>query len=72
MCWFRSTNVLGEIILKWKSIKPKSEDELANIRNQNIGFIFQNFQLMPTLTALEMYGTDGIDVARKHQNFMNY
>lgn len=30
-----------------------SEDERAIIRNQKIGFIFQNFQLIPTLTALE-------------------
>jgi putative ABC transport system ATP-binding protein len=43
----------GEIILNGNTLGKKSEDELANIRNQNIGFIFQNFQLMPTLTALE-------------------
>jgi putative ABC transport system ATP-binding protein len=43
----------GEIILNGNPLSQKSEDELANIRNQNIGFIFQNFQLMPTLTALE-------------------
>jgi putative ABC transport system ATP-binding protein len=30
-----------------------NEDQLAAVRNQYIGFIFQNFQLMPTLTALE-------------------
>ncbi len=30
-----------------------SEDERAQVRNQHVGFIFQNFQLMPTLTALE-------------------
>jgi putative ABC transport system ATP-binding protein len=30
-----------------------TEDQLAQIRNQYVGFIFQNFQLMPTLTALE-------------------
>lgn len=30
-----------------------SEDERAGIRNQYVGFIFQTFQLMPTLTALE-------------------
>jgi len=43
----------GEIILNGNPLSKKSEDELANIRNQNIGFIFQNFQLIPTLTALE-------------------
>lgn len=30
-----------------------TEDQLAQVRNQYIGFIFQNFQLLPTLTALE-------------------
>lgn len=30
-----------------------SEDERAQVRNQHVGFIFQNFQLLPTLTALE-------------------
>jgi putative ABC transport system ATP-binding protein len=30
-----------------------NEDERASVRNQNVGFIFQNFNLMPGLTALE-------------------
>jgi putative ABC transport system ATP-binding protein len=30
-----------------------SEDQRAKVRNEYVGFIFQNFQLMPTLTALE-------------------
>jgi len=30
-----------------------SEDERAQVRNQYVGFIFQNFQLLPTLTAIE-------------------
>lgn len=30
-----------------------SEDERAQLRNQKVGFIFQDFQLLPTLTALE-------------------
>jgi putative ABC transport system ATP-binding protein len=29
------------------------EDKRAQVRNQYVGFIFQNFQLLPTLTALE-------------------
>lgn len=33
-----------------------SEDERAQLRNQNVGFIFQDFQLLPTLTALENVG----------------
>lgn len=30
-----------------------NEDERAYVRNQHVGFVFQNFQLLPTLTALE-------------------
>lgn len=30
-----------------------SEDQRAQVRNEHVGFIFQNFQLIPTLTALE-------------------
>lgn len=30
-----------------------TEDQRAQVRNQHVGFIFQNFQLLPTLTALE-------------------
>lgn len=43
----------GNVILNGIDLKDLNEDELAAVRNQNIGFIFQNFQLMPTLTALE-------------------
>ena len=43
----------GEIILNQISLSELNEDELAQVRNQNIGFVFQNFQLIPTLTALE-------------------
>ncbi len=43
----------GEIILMGEKIGPLSEDERALLRNRNIGFIFQNFQLLPSLTALE-------------------
>ena len=43
----------GEIILNHISLIELNEDELAQVRNQNIGFVFQNFQLIPTLTALE-------------------
>jgi putative ABC transport system ATP-binding protein len=30
-----------------------SEDQLARVRNRSVGFVFQNFQLMASLTALE-------------------
>lgn len=43
----------GSVEIKGKRIDQLSEDERAAIRNQYVGFIFQNFQLLPTLTALE-------------------
>ena len=43
----------GEYILDGISIEQYSETELARIRNKKIGFIFQNFNLLPKLTAEE-------------------
>jgi putative ABC transport system ATP-binding protein len=43
----------GTIELNELRLDNKSEEERALIRNRYIGFIFQSFQLMPTLTALE-------------------
>ncbi len=43
----------GTITLCGASLDAMNEDELAQLRNRNVGFIFQNFQLLPTLTALE-------------------
>jgi putative ABC transport system ATP-binding protein len=43
----------GEVVLAGESIGQMSEDERALARNRNVGFVFQNFQLVPTLTALE-------------------
>lgn len=43
----------GIVELHGTPLNGLSEDQLAAVRNQYIGFIFQNFQLMPTLTALE-------------------
>lgn len=43
----------GKIILDNHDISQLSESELAQIRGKKIGFIFQQFNLIPTLTALE-------------------
>lgn len=43
----------GEIFLDGVDIEHLSESELAQIRGQKIGFIFQSFNLIPNLTALE-------------------
>ncbi|MCG9873989.1 MAG: ABC transporter ATP-binding protein [Leptospiraceae bacterium] len=43
----------GKIHLDGVSLGDLSEDELANLRSTKVGFIFQNFQLLPNLTAIE-------------------
>lgn len=43
----------GSVILNGIALEQAGEDERATIRNQHLGFVFQNFQLIPTLTALE-------------------
>ncbi len=43
----------GEIELCGTQINALGEDERALLRNRDVGFIFQDFQLLPTLTALE-------------------
>ena len=43
----------GSVWLNNIRLDELSEDERAAVRNQHVGFIFQNFQLLPTLTALE-------------------
>ena len=43
----------GSVIFNGLSLDRSSEEELARMRNQFVGFIFQNFQLLPSLTALE-------------------
>lgn len=43
----------GVLNLAGEAISQMTENEKAEIRNRKVGFIFQNFQLLPTLTALE-------------------
>jgi ABC-type lipoprotein export system ATPase subunit len=47
----RPTN--GQVMLNGKDITDASEDELALFRRDNVGFIFQSFNLIPTLSAWE-------------------
>src|SRR3954451_6348137 len=43
----------GSVLLNGITLGEENEDERARIRNEHVGFVFQNFQLIPTLTALE-------------------
>lgn len=43
----------GSVTLNQSDLNELDEDQRALLRNKYVGFIFQNFQLLPTLTALE-------------------
>lgn len=43
----------GGVALCGINLENLGEDKRAQVRNRHVGFIFQNFQLLPTLTALE-------------------
>jgi len=63
----------GSIVLDGQEISSLGEDQLAAIRGRKIGFVFQSYQLIPTLTAEENVllpaelagvGRDGVERAR--------
>ncbi len=64
----------GDYILDEEEIEDCSEDDLANIRSEKIGFIFQQFNLLPNLTAYEnvemplLY--QNISSAERHERVM--
>jgi putative ABC transport system ATP-binding protein len=43
----------GEIIINGKTVSQLTENEKADVRNETIGYIFQNFNLVSVLSALE-------------------
>lgn len=47
------TPTSGSYILNGKQVSEMPDDELAGIRNKEIGFVFQTFNLMPRTTALD-------------------
>ena len=66
----------GEITLDGTNIVNLDEDQRATLRSEKVGFVFQNFQLLPALTALEnvMLPLElaGIDAAReKSEEFLS-
>lgn len=53
LCAGLDTATTGTISLMGFKLNAMSEDDRAYVRNQFVGFVFQNFQLLSTLTALE-------------------
>ena len=47
------TPTLGSYILNGKDVSGMIDDDLAEVRNKEIGFVFQQFNLLPRLTAAE-------------------
>jgi len=47
------TPTQGTYLLRDKEVAGLDKNELAKIRNQRVGFVFQNFNLLPQITAFE-------------------
>ena len=47
------TPTRGDVVLDGTRLADLSEDERATLRGEKVGFVFQSFQLIPTLTAIE-------------------
>ena len=43
----------GSVLLDGRDLGSLNEDSRARLRSETVGFVFQNFQLLPTLTAIE-------------------
>ena len=43
----------GSYVLDGRDLKDLTDDDLADIRNRHIGFVFQHFHLLPKMTALD-------------------
>lgn len=53
LCAGLDSSSSGSVVLNGEALEGLNEDQRAAIRSRDVGFIFQNFQLLPTLTALE-------------------
>jgi putative ABC transport system ATP-binding protein len=53
LCAGLDSSSTGSVVLNGEALENLNEDQRAAVRNRDVGFIFQNFQLLPTLTALE-------------------
>lgn len=53
LCAGLDSSSTGSVVLNGEALENLNEDQRAAVRSRDVGFIFQNFQLLPTLTALE-------------------
>ena len=59
----------GRYMLADKEVSRLSDDELSLIRNEHIGFVFQNFYLLPYATVLENVLLPSLYVEKRRDNF---
>jgi len=59
----------GRYMLTDKEVSRLSDDELSLIRNEHIGFVFQNFYLLPYATVLENVLLPSLYVEKRRDNF---
>jgi putative ABC transport system ATP-binding protein len=70
-CLDRPTS--GQFLLNGRDVSALPRDELAGIRNSQIGFVFQGFNLLPRTTALEnvevplLYNRPAVPTAERHR-----
>lgn len=53
LCAGLDSSSSGSVVLNGEALENLNEDQRAAVRSRDVGFIFQNFQLLSTLTALE-------------------
>ncbi len=74
-CLDRPTS--GRYVLDGQDVSKMSKDQLANVRNQKIGFVFQGFNLLSRTTALDnvelplLYGNNKLKAADRHRMAMD-
>lgn len=59
----------GRYMLADKEVSRLSDDELSLIRNEHVGFVFQNFYLLPYATVLENVLLPSLYVEKRRDNF---
>ena len=64
------TPTKGEYLLNGENVANMSEDQLAKIRNKDIGFVFQKFHLLPRNTALENVILPGL-IGKNNESIVN-
>ncbi len=58
----------GEVLIDGKDVSQFNRDSLSNMRNKKIGFVFQQFNLMPTLSSLDNVALP-IEIGEKSRQF---